>query len=59
MTGLGRAALLMLALAACQPLDAGCQVYAVQRIEMPRPLPDDGLGTWVAVTDAAMTGACR
>ena len=59
MMGRGKATLLILALAACQPLDAGCQVYAVQRIEMPRPLPDDGLGAWVAILDAGMTGACR
>ena len=39
--------------------DAGCGAYAEQRLSMPRPLPNDTLGAWVAVTDARMTGACR
>lgn len=60
MTGRGSVAVaLALLLVACATPEAGCAVYAVQRIEMPRPLPDNGLGAWVAVTDAAMTGACR
>lgn len=41
------------------PPDAACTVYAARRVEMPRPLPDDNLGRWVAVTDAGITGACR
>ena len=49
----------LLALAACTPAtDAGCATYGLQRPVMP-PLPDDALGAWVAVTDSAMTGACR
>ena len=39
--------------------DAGCIRYAANRPDMPRPLPADALGRWVAITDADMTGACR
>lgn len=39
--------------------DAGCFIYAIERANMPRPLPDNDLGAWVADTDAALTGACR
>lgn len=39
--------------------DAGCLAYAEARIAMPRPVPNDALGQWVAVTDSRMTGACR
>jgi hypothetical protein len=58
----GAAALIVLALAACAPeipSGAGCQIYGAERSHMPRPLPDNALGVWIAVTDAAMTGACR
>lgn len=48
----------ILALSGCVTPDAGCTVYAVQRPSMP-DLPDDALGAWVAVTDTAMTRACR
>jgi len=49
----------LLALTACTPTgDAGCVAYAMQRPSMP-PLSDDALGAWVAVTDTALTGACR
>lgn len=39
--------------------DAGCNGYAESRLNMPRPLPNDALGQWVAVLDGRMTGACR
>ncbi len=39
--------------------DAGCAVYGAQRAQMPRPLGEGALAVWVAVTDSAMTGACR
>lgn len=39
--------------------DAGCARYGEQRASMPRPLPNDSLGAWVAVTDTAMTATCR
>lgn len=39
--------------------DAGCLTYGSQRSAMPRPLGEGPLPQWVAVTDAAMTGACR
>ncbi|MFE3838586.1 hypothetical protein [Pseudogemmobacter sonorensis] len=52
--------ILALALAGCvTTTDAGCVVYGAQRVSMPRPVPEGDLGRWVAVTDAAMTGACR
>lgn len=38
--------------------DAGC-TYGVQRAQMPRPLGEGALASWVAVTDSAMTEACR
>jgi len=38
---------------------AGCSAYGEQRITMPRPLPNDTLGAWVATTDARMTAVCR
>lgn len=51
---------IMIALAGCvTTTDAGCSVYGARRAEMPRPVPNDTLGRWVAVTDAAMTGSCR
>lgn len=53
-----KAAIAMLALAGCVNPDAGCSTYGLQRGEMP-PLPNDDLGAWVAVTDAAMTRACK
>lgn len=49
--------ILMLAGCVASP-DAGCTTYGMQRPSMP-DLPDDPLGAWVAVTDTAMTGACR
>ncbi len=39
--------------------DAGCASYGEARLSMPRPLPNDALGAWVAETDARMTGTCR
>lgn len=49
----------LLALMACTPAgDAGCATYGLRRPSMP-DLPADPLGEWVAVTDSAMTGACR
>lgn len=39
--------------------DAGCIRYGANRAEMPRPLPEDALGRWVAVLDADMTATCR
>ena len=53
---------ILLAVSACAPApspDAACAVYAARRVEMPRPLPDDALGRWTAITDAGLTGACR
>lgn len=47
---------------ACAPTviaDAGCATYSAQRAQMPRPLGEGSLAAWVAVTDSAMTGACR
>jgi len=38
--------------------DAGCLTYAVERQDMPRPIPATPLGQWVADVDTAMTGAC-
>lgn len=38
--------------------DAGCVTYGIQRPSMP-DLPEDDLGKWAAVTDTAMTRACR
>ena len=52
------AAVLCAALAGCVSPDAGCATYGIQRASMP-PLANDATGRWVAVTDAAMTGACR
>ena len=46
------------ALAGCVTPEAGCVTYGLQRATMP-PLPDDPLGRWQAVTDSAMTKACR
>lgn len=58
MTRLG-ASLALVALAGCVASgDGGCVTYGIQRADMP-PLPDDVLGAWVAVTDTAMTRACR
>lgn len=48
--------------ASCTPTvvaDAGCATYGAQRAQMPRPLGEGPLASWVAVTDSAMTGACR
>lgn len=52
---------ILLLLGACTPVvsDAACEVYGMRRAEMPRPLPDNDLGRWVAITDAGLTGACR
>lgn len=52
-----KAVAVFVALAGCVSGE-GCQTYALQRAEMP-PLPETELGAWVAVTDTAMTGACR
>lgn len=52
-------ALTVAACAASISIGPGCQTYGAQRISMPRPLPNDELGKWVATLDAAMTGACR
>lgn len=52
-------ALIVTACAGAVSLDAGCAKYGQWRADMPRPLPDDALGAWVAGLDAAMTGACR
>ncbi len=38
--------------------DAGCVTYGMQRPSMP-DLPDNAFGAWAAVTDTAMTRACR
>lgn len=38
--------------------DAGCRTYGEQRRDMPT-LGLDDVSRWVAVTDNAMTGACR
>ena len=46
-------------LSGCVAGDAGCMGYAESRLTMPRPLPNDGLGQWIAVLDGRMTGACR
>lgn len=35
-----------------------CAAYAEARLSMPRPLPNDDLGAWVADLDDRMTGAC-
>lgn len=53
---------LVVALSGCvtASTDAGCNAYADARITMPRPLPNDALGRWVAVDlDSRMTGTCR
>jgi hypothetical protein len=48
-----------IAVSACTPAtDAGCTVYGAQRANMPY-LPETTLGDWVAITDTAMTRACR
>lgn len=40
--------------------DAGCSAYGEARLTMPRPLPDNALGRWVAHDlDPRMTGTCR
>lgn len=52
----------LFAMVGCAPApapEAACALYAARRVAMPRPLPDDALGRWVAVTDAGLTGACR
>ena len=54
----GKTALVALALAGCVQPDAGCSTYGLQRADIP-PLPETDLGAWVAVTDTAMTRACR
>lgn len=54
----GKAVLVALALAGCVPAGSGCTTYSLQRADMP-PLPETDLGAWVAVTDTAMTRACR
>lgn len=53
-----KTAVVFVALAGCVQPDAGCSTYGLQRPEMP-PLPETELGAWVAVTDTAMTRACR
>ena len=55
-----RAMLAALLLSGCVSVGgSGCLTYGAQRQDMPRPLPADDLGRWVAVTDTAMTKACR
>lgn len=56
-----KALALILALSGCTvaSLDAGCATYGARRVDMPRPVGTGPLADWVAVTDAAMTGACR
>lgn len=54
----GKALLVVLALAGCVNPEAGCTIYGIQRASMP-PVGDDPVGQWVAVTDTAMTEACR
>ena len=55
-------ALALLVLSACTmampSAEAGCRVYGEQRRDMPR-LGTDAVSGWVAVTDSAMSGACR
>lgn len=53
-----KAVAVFVALAGCVQPNAGCSTYGLQRAEMP-PLPETELGEWVAVTDSAMTEACR
>lgn len=48
----------ILAISGCVTTGEGCSTYGLQRPSMP-DLPDDALGAWVAVTDGAMTRACR
>lgn len=52
---------LILALSACTAtaIDAGCNAYGEARITMPRQVPNDALGAWVATLDSRMTGTCR
>lgn len=54
---------LFLALAACTvpavSPDAGCATYGEVRTAMPRPLGTGPLAEFIAVTDAAMTAACK
>lgn len=39
---------------------AGCASYGEAQLSMPRPLPNDALGQWVAADlDARMTATCR
>ncbi len=52
------ASLALFVLAGCVTQGEGCATYGQQRPSMP-PLGDDALGAWVAVTDTAMTRACR
>jgi hypothetical protein len=52
------ASLAILVLAGCIPQGEGCATYGQQRPSMPE-LSDDPLGAWVAVTDTAMTRACK
>lgn len=47
----------VLILAACMPGD-GCTTYGIQRASMP-PLGMAPIDNWVAVTDTAMSEACR
>lgn len=54
----GKAVAVFVALAGCVQPDAGCSTYGLQRADMP-PLPETELGAWVAVTDTAMTRACK
>lgn len=53
-----KAVAVFVALAGCVQPNAGCQTYALQRADMP-PLSETELGAWVAVTDTAMTRACK
>ena len=49
----------LLALGMCAPvMSAGCLTYGSQRQSMP-PLGTDVVSEWVAVTDTALTEACR
>lgn len=52
------AILAILATSGCVTQGEGCATYGQQRPSMP-PLADDALGAWVAVTDTAMTRACK
>ena len=57
-----RAIAIVLALSGCVATtssDKGCDAYGRQRVDMPRPLDTSPLAAWVAVTDRALTAACR